>query len=107
MNLTGVPVEVRMWRSADPDNHLLREPVAEYGALISGDPRSEGGEPVLVVEGEVYPPWSEEAFAATLLVLSPPTVEEAALLKAAVAAGYVVEPREVGEPWRDTPATGG
>ncbi len=57
-------------------------------------------------EGEVYPPWSEEAFAATLLVLSPPTVEETALLKAAVAAGYVVEPRVVGEPWRATPPTG-
>jgi hypothetical protein len=95
-----------MWRSADSENHLLREPVAEYGALIGGDPRSEDGEPVLVAEGEVYPPWSEEAFAATLLVLSPPTVEEAALLKAAVAVGYVVEPRVVGEPWRDMPATG-
>lgn len=106
MNLTGVPVEVRMWRCHDPENHLLREPVAQYGALIGGDPRSEDGEPVLVVEGEVYPPWSEEAFAATLLVLSPPTVEETALLKAAVAAGYVVEPRVVGEPWRDTSATG-
>ncbi len=95
-----------MWRSADPQNHLLREPVARYGALIGGDPRSEDGEPVLVVEGEVYPPWSEEAFAATLLVLSPPIVEETALLKAAVAAGYVVEPRVVGEPWRATPPTG-
>ncbi len=106
MNMVGVPVEVRMWRSVDPENHLLREPVAQYGALIGGDPRSEGGEPVLVVEGEVYPPWSEEAFAATLLVLSPPTVEETALLKAAVAAGYVVEPRVVGEPWRAIPPTG-
>ena len=59
-----------------------------------------------MVEGEVYLPWSEQAFAATLLVLSPPTVEETALLKAAVAAGYVVEPRVVGEPWRDAPPTG-
>ena len=28
MNLTGVPVEVRMWRGVAPGNQLLREPVA-------------------------------------------------------------------------------
>src|SRR5215203_6084133 len=96
-----VPVEVRLWRSADPENHLVRTPVGERGLLVADDPRSAGGEPVLVVSGEAYPPWSEEAFASVLLVLSAPTVEEAALLHTAAAAGYAIEPRVVGEPWRD------
>ena len=52
--------------------------------------------------GEAYPPWSEEAFARVLLVLSAPAVEEAALLHTAAAAGYAIEPRVVGEPWQDT-----
>jgi hypothetical protein len=96
-----VPVEVRLWRCDDPENHLVRTPVGERGLLISDDPRSAGGEPVLVVDGEAYPPWSEEAFASVLLVLSAPTVEETALLHTAAAAGYAIEPCVVGEPWRD------
>ena len=51
--------------------------------------------------GEAYPPWSEEAFASVLLVLLAPAVEEAALLHTAAAAEYAIEPRVVGEPWRD------
>ena len=51
--------------------------------------------------GEAYPPWSEEAVVGVLLVLSAPTVEEAALLHTAAAAGYAIEPRVVGKPWRD------
>jgi hypothetical protein len=96
-----VPVEVRLWRSADPENHLVRAPVSERGLLVADHPRSAGGEPVLVVGGEAYPPWSEEAFAGVLLVLSAPTVEEAALLHTAAAVGYAIEPRVVGEPWQD------
>jgi hypothetical protein len=94
-----VPVEVRLWRSDDPENHLVRTPVGERGLLVA-EPPSDGG-PVLVVGGEFYPPWSEEAFAAVLLVLSVPTDEDAALLRAAAAAGYAVEPRVVGRAWRD------
>ena len=51
--------------------------------------------------GEAYPPWSEEAFDSVLLVLSAGDVEESALLHTAAAAGYAIEPRVVGEPWRD------
>jgi hypothetical protein len=56
---------------------------------VVDDPRSDRGEPVLVVDGDAYPPWSEEAFAAVLLVLATPTAEETALLKAAAAPGPV------------------
>ena len=55
----------------------------------------------MVVGGEAYPPWSEEAFDSVLLVLSARDVEESALLHTAAAAGYAIEPRVVGEPWRD------
>jgi hypothetical protein len=95
-----VPVEVRLWRSADPQNYLVRTPLAERGLLVA-DPRSADDEPVLFVGGEAYPPYSEEAFTSVLLVLSAPTEEEAALLRSAAAAGYAIEPRVVGEPWRD------
>jgi hypothetical protein len=96
-----VPVEVRLWRSADPENHLVRTPIGERGLLVAEDPRSADGGPVLFVGGEAYPPWSEEAFAGVLLVLSAPADEEAALLRTAAAAGYAIEPRVVREPWRD------
>jgi len=52
------------------------------------------------VGGDAYPPWSEEAFASVLLVLSLPTADEVALLQAAAAAGYAIEPRVAGQPWR-------
>jgi hypothetical protein len=100
VSVPEVPVEVRLWRSDEPQNNLVRTPVAERGVLVAGDPRSEHGEPLLIVDGDAYPPWSEEAFASVLLVLSPPTAEEVALLQAAAAAGYAIEPRVVGQPWR-------
>jgi hypothetical protein len=96
-----VPVEVRLWRSDVPGNHLVRSPLGERGVLVRDDPRSDAGEPLLIVGGEAYPPWSEEAFAGVLLALSAPTAEEVAVLEAAAAAGYAVEPRVVGLPWRD------
>jgi hypothetical protein len=95
-----VPVEVRLWKSDEPHNHLVRTPVAERGVLVVGDPRSEHDEPLLIVNGDAYPPWSEEAFASVLLVLSPPSAEEVALLRDAAAAGYAIEPRVAGQPWR-------
>ncbi len=97
----GVPVEVRLWGCEDPENHLVRTPVSERGFLAADDPSGENGGPVLVVAGEVYPPWSEEAFAGVLMVLSLPDAEGVALLEAAAAAGYAVEPRVAGPTWRD------
>jgi hypothetical protein len=96
-----VPVEVRLWRSDDPTNHLVRTPVGVRGLLVADHPPSNNDGPVLVVEGEAYPPWSEEAFAGVLLVLSAPAVEEVGLLRAAAAVGYAIEPRVVGEAWRE------
>ncbi len=94
-----VPVEVRLWRSADPENHLVRTPVSVAGALVADHPDSEDGGPLLVVDGVAYHPWSEEAFAGVLLVLSEPTDEERAVLRGALSAGYAVEPRVVGASW--------
>jgi hypothetical protein len=96
-----VPVEVRLWRSDDPENHLVRTPVGVRGLLVADKTPSDNGGPLLIVEGEAYPPWSEEAFAGVLLVLSVPAVEEVALLRAAAGVGYAIEPRVVGEAWRE------
>jgi hypothetical protein len=100
VSVSEVPVEVRLWKRDEPQNHLVRTPVAKRGALVAGDSRSEHGEPLLIVDGDAYPPWSEEAFASVLLVLSSPAAEEVALLQAAATAGYAIEPRVAGEPWR-------
>jgi hypothetical protein len=96
-----VPVEVRLWRSDDPTNHLVRTPVGVRGLLVADHPPSDNNGPVLVVDGEAYPPWSEEAFAGVLLVLSAPAFEEVALLRAAAGVGYAIEPRVMGEAWRE------
>jgi hypothetical protein len=99
MKVQGVTVEVRLWAS-NPENHLVRIPVAELGVLSTNHPESEDGEPVLIVRGEAYGPATEEAFASVLLVLEEPTDEETELLRTAAAAGYAIEPRVVGRPWR-------
>ena len=87
-------MEVRLWRSDNPENRFVRTPIGESGLLVDDNG------PVLIVGGEAYPPWSEEAFAGVLLVLTTPTTEEAVLLGAAAAAGYAVEPRVAGPAWR-------
>lgn len=99
MKAREVAVEVRLW-ATQPENRLLRIPVAERGVIVADHPESENGSPMLLVDGRPYPPWSEDAFAATLLVLSGPTEEEAELLRAAADAGYCIEPRVAGESWR-------
>ena len=100
MKAGEVEVEVRLW-ATEPDNHLVRIPVAEPGVLVADHPDSEDDVPMLLIGGQPYAPWSEEAFAAVLLVLREPTHYEAELLRAAVAAGYCIEPRVGGQPWRD------
>lgn len=100
-----VSVEVRMWATEEP-NHLVRIPVAERGVLVASHPESEDNAPMLLVGGQPYPPWSEEAFAAVLLVPEPPTSGEAELLWAAASAGYCIEPRIAGTPWREIQAIG-
>lgn len=99
MKAQEVAVEVRLW-ATQPENHLLRIPVAERGVIVSDHPGGEDDPPILMVEGEAYAPWTEDAFAAVLLVLQDPTKEEAELLSAAADAGYCIEPRVVGKPWR-------
>jgi hypothetical protein len=99
MKAQEVAVEVRLW-ATQPENHLLRIPVAERGVIVSDHPGSEDDTPILMVEGEAYAPWTEDAFAAVLLVLQDPTKEEAELLSAAADAGFCIEPRVVGKPWR-------
>ena len=100
MKVREVMVEVRMW-ATQPENHLVRIPVAEHGVLVADHPESEDEAPMLVVGGRAYAPWTEDAFAAILLVLHDPTKEEAELLRAATDAGYCIEPRVAGKPWRD------
>jgi hypothetical protein len=95
-----VAVEVRLW-ATQAENRLLRIPVAERGVIVADHPESEDGSPMLLVDGRPYPPWSEDAVAAVLLVLSGPTEEETELLRAAADAGYCIEPRVVSQPWRD------
>ncbi len=100
MKAREVAVEVRLW-STRPENHLVRVPVAERGVLVANHPESEDDAPMLLVRGRAYAPWTEDAFASVLLVLRDPSKEEADLLRAATEAGYCIEPRVVGEPWRD------
>ena len=100
MEAREVAVEIRMWTTR-PDNHLVRIPVAERGVLVAEHPESEDDAPMLVVEGRAYAPWTEDAFGAILLVLEDPTEEEAELLRAATEAGYCIEPRVGGKPWRN------
>jgi hypothetical protein len=100
MKAAEVEVEVRLW-ATEPDNHLVRIPVAERGVLVADHPESEDEAPKLLVGDQPFTPWSEEAFAAVLLVTREPTRDEAELLRAAVAVGYCIEPRVVGQPWRD------
>ncbi len=92
MKAREVAVEVRLWATR-PENHLVRIPVAERGVLVADHPEGEDDAPMLVVEGQAYAPWTEDAFAAILLVLQDPTEEEAELLRAAAEAGYCIEPR--------------
>ncbi len=100
MKAQEVAVEVRLWATR-PDHHLVRIPVAERGVIVADHPESEDDTPMLLVEGQPYAPWTEDAFAAVLLVLQDPTREEADLLRAATDAGYCIEPRVVGTPWQD------
>lgn len=99
MKAREVAVELRLWTTR-PENHLVRVPVAERGVLVANHPESEDAAPMLLVEVRAYAPWSEEAFASVLLILQDPSTEEAQLLRAATEAGYCIEPRVVGEPWR-------
>jgi len=100
MKAREVSVELRLWATR-PGNHLVRIPVAEHGVIVADHPESEDDTPMLLVEGRAYAPWTEDAFAAVLLVPTEPTNEEAELLRAATEAGYCIEPRVVGKPWRD------
>ena len=100
MKAREVPVEVRMW-ATQPENHLIRIPVADDGIIVADHPESEDDAPMLLVDGRAYAPWTEESFAAILLVPTEPTNEEAELLRAATDAGYCIEPRVVGKPWRN------
>ncbi len=100
MKARKVAVELRLW-STRPENHLVRVPVAERGFLVANHLESEDDAPMIVVEGRPYAPWTEEAFASVLLILDDPSKEEVELLRAATEAGYCIEPRVVGEPWRD------
>jgi hypothetical protein len=56
---------------------------------------------MLLIDGAPYAPWTEEAFAAVLLVLEEPTREQMELLHAAAQVGNCIEPRVVSRPWRD------
>jgi hypothetical protein len=100
MKAREVAVELRLWGTR-PENRLVMIPVAERGVIVADHPESEEDAPMLLVEGQPYAPWTEEAFASVLLVLQDPTKKEADLLRAAMDAGYCIEPRVVGKPWRD------
>ncbi len=100
MKAQEVSVEVRLW-ATEPSNRLVRIPIGERGVLVADHPDSEGSAPMLLIDGTPYAPWTEEAFAAVLLVLEESTREQTELLHAAAEAGYCIEPRVVGQPWRD------
>ena len=53
MKAREVPVEVRMW-ATQPENHLIRIPVAEDGIIIADHPESEDDAPMLLVDGRAY-----------------------------------------------------
>ena len=95
-----VEVEIRIWRADEPEYGTRISPVRMEARLADG----EGG-PMLVVEhpdGDrtAYTAAEAQEHAGTLLVMRAPTAEEVRLLEAAADAGFVVEPRVAGEPWR-------
>jgi hypothetical protein len=104
MKAQEVPVEIRLWATR-PENHLIRIPVAEEGVIVADHQESEDNAPMLLVDGQAYAPWTEDAFAAILLVPTEPTNEEAELLRAATEAGYCIEPISLAQATASSPTT--